>query len=187
MVGGGWQRLAVGGWLPLAVSGGWWRLGVGGSWRLAVGGPLGRSLRAVLNKKKCGSLRTALFLGVIFSFCGMCISEFGAGNFLAPILKWRCKTWYKIAELWHDKHGPREGGVVICDGPLIGWLLLIPIVPKSPGKGLCYCTCSQEASGTTRKDQHNPPPPPPSGSWEGRASETPSADGSKNAESTGQG
>ena len=32
--------------------GGWWRLAVGGSWRLAVGGPLGRSLRAVLNKKK---------------------------------------------------------------------------------------------------------------------------------------
>ena len=31
--------------------GGWWRLAVGG-WRLAVGGPLGRSLRAVLSKKK---------------------------------------------------------------------------------------------------------------------------------------
>ena len=32
--------------------GGWWRLVVDGSWRLAVGGPLGRSLRAVLSKKK---------------------------------------------------------------------------------------------------------------------------------------
>ena len=30
----------------------WWRLAVDGSWRLAVGGPLGRSLRAVLSKKK---------------------------------------------------------------------------------------------------------------------------------------
>ena len=36
-------RLAVGGWRRLAA--------VGGSWQLAVGGPLGRSLRAVLNKK----------------------------------------------------------------------------------------------------------------------------------------
>ena len=63
---GGWWRLAVGGWSPLAVGGGWWlavgggwwlavggwRLVVDGSWRLAVGGPLGRSLRAVLSKKK---------------------------------------------------------------------------------------------------------------------------------------
>ena len=56
---GGWRRLAVGSW-QLAVGGGWrrlviggwWRLAVGGSWRLAVDGPLGRSLRAVLNKKK---------------------------------------------------------------------------------------------------------------------------------------
>ena len=45
VVGGGWQWLAVGGWSLVAV---------GGSWRLAVGGPLGRSLRAVLNKKKEG-------------------------------------------------------------------------------------------------------------------------------------
>ena len=76
MVGGGWQWLAVGGWSPLAVGGGWWRLVVGGWWRLAVdgswqlavggwqlavGGPLGRSLRAVLSKKKkSGPLRTAL-------------------------------------------------------------------------------------------------------------------------------
>ena len=44
---------------------GWWRLAVGGSWRLAVGGPLGRSLRAVLNKnkKKSGPLRTTLGSG----------------------------------------------------------------------------------------------------------------------------
>ena len=39
---GGW-RLAVGDWRLVAVGGGWW-------W--AVDGPLGRSLRAVLNKKK---------------------------------------------------------------------------------------------------------------------------------------
>ena len=39
----GWRRLAVGGWWQLAVGGGWWA---------AVGGPLGRSLRAVLSKKK---------------------------------------------------------------------------------------------------------------------------------------
>ena len=56
-VGGGW-RLAVGNWRLAAVGGwrlvvgGWWRLAVDGSWRLAVGGPLGRSLRAVLSKKK---------------------------------------------------------------------------------------------------------------------------------------
>ena len=58
-VGSGWQ-LAVGRrWRLAAVGGGWWlavggswRLAVGGSWRLAVGGPLGRSLRAVLSKKK---------------------------------------------------------------------------------------------------------------------------------------
>ena len=43
--------------------GGWWQFAaVGGSWRLAVGGPLGRSLRAVLNKKKSSPLRTALTL-----------------------------------------------------------------------------------------------------------------------------
>ena len=47
----GWWRLAVGGWRLVAV----------GGWRLAVGGPLGRSLRAVLSrKKKSGPLRTAL-------------------------------------------------------------------------------------------------------------------------------
>ena len=69
VVGGSWQWLAVGGWSPLAVGGGWWRLVVGGwwqlavdgSWRLAVGGPLGRSLRAVLSKKKKSRpLRTPL-------------------------------------------------------------------------------------------------------------------------------
>ena len=61
---GGWRRLAavdgrrlvvVGGCgsrLAVVAVGGWWRLAVGGSWRLAVGGPLGRSLRAVLNKRK---------------------------------------------------------------------------------------------------------------------------------------
>ena len=48
---GGWRRLVAGGWWRLVV-GGWWRLVVDGSWRLAVGGPLGRSLRAVLSKKK---------------------------------------------------------------------------------------------------------------------------------------
>ena len=52
--------MGVGGW-RLMVAGGWWRLAVDGSWRLAVGGPLGRSLRAVLSKKKkSGPLRTAL-------------------------------------------------------------------------------------------------------------------------------
>ena len=57
---GGWRRLVAGGWRRLVV-GGWWRLAVDGSWRLAVGGPLGRSLRAVLSKKKkSGPLRTAL-------------------------------------------------------------------------------------------------------------------------------
>ena len=48
---GGWQRLVAGGWWRLVV-GSRWRLAVDGSWRLAVGGPLGRSLRAVLSKKK---------------------------------------------------------------------------------------------------------------------------------------
>ena len=47
MVGDGWQWLAVGGW----------RLAAGGGWRLVVGGPRGRSLRAVLRKKKLGSLK----------------------------------------------------------------------------------------------------------------------------------
>ena len=58
-VGGSWRRLVVGDWWLVAVGSGWWRLAVGrrwrlaavGGWRLAVGGPLGRSLRAVLNKK----------------------------------------------------------------------------------------------------------------------------------------
>ena len=55
-VGGGWRQLAVGdGWLVAVDSG--WRLAVAGGWRLAVGGPLGRSLRAVLNKKKIWSLK----------------------------------------------------------------------------------------------------------------------------------
>ena len=49
-VGRRWRLAAVGGWR--LVVGGWWRLAVDGSWRLAVGGPLGRSLRAVLSKKK---------------------------------------------------------------------------------------------------------------------------------------
>ena len=58
---GSWRLVAAGGWRRL-VAGGWWRLAVDGSWRLAVGGPLGRSLRAVLSKKKkSGPLRTALF------------------------------------------------------------------------------------------------------------------------------
>ena len=59
---GGWQRLAVGGWWLVAVGGGW-RLAVGGSWRLAVGGPWGLSLRAVLNKKKNGVLKSSLGRG----------------------------------------------------------------------------------------------------------------------------
>ena len=65
VVGGGWRRLVVGDKWLVVVGSGWrlavgrrWRLAaVGGSWRLAVGGPLGRSLRAVLDKKKTGSLR----------------------------------------------------------------------------------------------------------------------------------
>ena len=57
---GGWWRLAVVGSWRLVAAGGWWLAAVGGSWRLAVGGPLGRSLRAVLSKKKkSGPLRTA--------------------------------------------------------------------------------------------------------------------------------
>ena len=61
VMGGWWRLVAVGGW-RLAVGGGWWRLAVGGSWRLAVGGPLGRSLWAVLNKKKIWSLKDRLRL-----------------------------------------------------------------------------------------------------------------------------
>ena len=49
-VSSGW-RLAVGRRRRLAAVGGWRLVAVGGWW-LAVGGPLGRSLRAVLNKKK---------------------------------------------------------------------------------------------------------------------------------------
>ena len=56
---GGWRLVAIGSWSRLAVGGGW-QLAVGGGWRLAVGGPFGPSLRAVLSKKKMGSLRTAL-------------------------------------------------------------------------------------------------------------------------------
>ena len=48
---GGWWRLAVVGSCWLVAAGGWRRLVVGGWW-LAGGGPLGRSLRAVLSKKK---------------------------------------------------------------------------------------------------------------------------------------
>ena len=63
---GGLWRLVVGDWWRLAVVGGWrlvaaggwrWLAVVGGSWRLAVGGPLGRSSRAVLNKKKTWLLK----------------------------------------------------------------------------------------------------------------------------------
>ena len=82
-VGGGWRRLVVGdwwlvigGWWLVAVGSGWqlavgrrwrlaavggWQLVAVGGWRLAVGGPLGRSLRAVLRKKKSRPLRTALY------------------------------------------------------------------------------------------------------------------------------
>ena len=63
---GGWRRLVAGGWWWLVV-GGWWRLAVDGSWRLAVGGPLGRSLRAVLSKKKkISSLKEPLFQPKVF-------------------------------------------------------------------------------------------------------------------------
>ena len=67
VIGGGWRRLVVGDWWLVVVGNGWRLavgspLAVGGGWRLAVGGPLGRSFRAVLNKKKSGSLRTALGL-----------------------------------------------------------------------------------------------------------------------------
>ena len=79
---GGWWRLAVGGWQLVAVGGGcwglvvggglqrlvvggWWLVGFGSGRRLAVGGGWwrlvvgwGRSLRAVLNKKKTSFLRT---------------------------------------------------------------------------------------------------------------------------------
>ena len=67
VVDGGWQWLAVGGWSPLAVGGGW-RLAVGGGWWLAVDGPLGRSLTAVLNKKKFSPLNPPPLL----SFEGCC-------------------------------------------------------------------------------------------------------------------
>ena len=68
-VGGGWRRLVAGGWWLEAVGSGWqlavgrrWRLAAVGGWRLvAVGSPLGRSLRAVLSKKKKSRpLRTSL-------------------------------------------------------------------------------------------------------------------------------
>ena len=49
---GGWRLVVAGGWRRLVAVGGWWRLAVCGGWRLADGGPLGRSLRAVLSKKK---------------------------------------------------------------------------------------------------------------------------------------
>ena len=67
-VGGGW-RLVIGGWWRLVVVGGWRLVAAGGWWELGlvVGGPLGRSLRAVLNKKKSGSLRTALDKGVVLA------------------------------------------------------------------------------------------------------------------------
>ena len=50
MIGGWWRLAVVGGWRLVAAGG--WRLMAVGGWWMAVGGPLGRSLRAVLNKKK---------------------------------------------------------------------------------------------------------------------------------------
>ena len=73
LVVGCWRQLAaVGGW-GLVVDGGWrwlavgrrWRLAIGG-WRLAVDDPLGRSLRAVLHKKKSSPLTTPLPPPAIF-------------------------------------------------------------------------------------------------------------------------
>ena len=61
VVGSGW-RLALGRSWRLAAVGGWRLVAVGGGWCLAVDGPLGRSLRAVLNKKKTRSQRSALAL-----------------------------------------------------------------------------------------------------------------------------
>ena len=58
---GGWWGLVVGGWRLVAVGNGW-RLADGGGWRLAAGDPWGRSFRAVLSKKKLGSLRTTLVI-----------------------------------------------------------------------------------------------------------------------------
>ena len=59
--GWGWWLMAVGGW-QLVAAGGWQLVAVvvGGGWWLAVDGPLGRSLRAVLNKKKSSPLKTPL-------------------------------------------------------------------------------------------------------------------------------
>ena len=48
-VGGGWRRLVVGDFCLVAVGSGW-RLAVVRRLRLVAVGPLGRSLRAVLNK-----------------------------------------------------------------------------------------------------------------------------------------
>ena len=84
VVGGGWW-LVVGDWWLMAVGSGWrlavgrrWRLAAVGGWRLvavggwwlAVDGPLGRSLRAVLNKKKSSSLRTPLVAPLTVEWLG---------------------------------------------------------------------------------------------------------------------
>ena len=53
---GGWRLVEIAGW-RLVVGGVWRQLAVGDGWLAAVGGPLGRSIRAVLNKKKIWSLK----------------------------------------------------------------------------------------------------------------------------------
>ena len=64
MIGGGWRRLVVGNWWlmgvggwQLAVGSGWRLVAVGGGWQFEVDGPWGRSLSAVLSKKKIGFLK----------------------------------------------------------------------------------------------------------------------------------
>ena len=79
-VGGGSRGLVVGDWWLMAVGGGW-RLVVGHRWRLAVDGPLGRSLRAVLNKKKTSPLRDPP---------AYCIASWGSS---APELQAQCRPF----------------------------------------------------------------------------------------------
>ena len=100
---GGWWRLVVVGRWRLVAAGGWRRLAaIGGSWELAVGGPLGRSLRVVLNKKKTGSLRTALPAGQV----GGLAAECGGGPCTpqSAVLHLRpthiCTTMHNVSTNW---------------------------------------------------------------------------------------
>ena len=105
------------------------RVAVGG-WRLAVGGPLGRSLRALLNKKKSSPLRTPL--------CPMLRLSHGTSW-------WQTLHAVRISGIWYQEKqwetdtlvGIPLGRDALEGGPRGGWTGGWRRLPKRLGGDYC--------------------------------------------------